>query len=124
MSIKKSKKKVDNDGRPPVVRAKLAGPELKKIMKFRPTLADVAGHFDCHKRSVQNFIEENYQMTFFEFRDHCMADVKLKLIQIAIQKALGGKDNEMLKYCLNNLAGWSYNPLPKEDMEDIEDMVF
>lgn len=119
-----SKKKVDKGGRPPTVTRRLETDELKKVMQFRPTVADVAGWFDCSKRAVQKFIETHHKMTFMEYREHCMAGVKLKLIQIAIGKALSGKDNEMLKYCLNNLAGWSYNPLPKEEMEEIEDMVF
>lgn len=121
---RKTKSPPKKMGRPNEVSQKLSGPGLIKLMKFKPTVADVAGFFNCSKRMVQKFIEDEYKMTFSEFRDIHMGSVRLKLVQIAISKALSGKDNEMLKYCLNNLAGWSYNPLPKDDNEEIEDMVF
>lgn len=97
---------------------------LKKIMQFKPTVAIAAGYFDVSKKTIERIINHYFNgMTFVEFREHYMAGTKLKLIQVAMRKALKG-DNDMLKYCLNNMCGWSYNPDPVQEHEEIEDMVF
>ena len=118
----KAKKNVG--GRPKDPNKQIDLGQLERLMRFRPTVTDTAGFFKVSKRWVQQTIEEKYNMTFTDFREYYMADLKLKLVQIAQQKALSGKDNEMLKYCLNNLCGWAYSPPPRDEGEEIEDMVF
>lgn len=108
-------------GRKPI---KLDHDQLKKLMQFKPTVAMTAGFFDVSKKTIERFIDAEFDgMTFLEFREHYMANTKLKLIQLAMKRAENGSD-DMLKYCLNNMCGWSYNPEPEVDSDPVEDMVF
>lgn len=95
--------------------------QLERLMSYRPTLYDTAGFFKCERSTVQRFINKHYNMDFMEFRKIYMSDAKLSLIQKAMEKAQGG-DNEMLRYCINNLAGWT-NGHKRDDRFDDEDFV-
>lgn len=81
-------------------------PQLEKLMSYRPSLHDVAGFFKCARETVYRFIKKEYDLEFLEFRKLYGAEAKLSLVQLAMQKAQRG-DNEMLKFCLINLNGWT-----------------
>lgn len=80
--------------------------KLKAAMRFYPSLIDLAGFFDCTPRFLQKYIRDNFDMTFLEFRDHYMGTTRMRLRQVAIEKALRG-DNQMLKFVLTNVCGWN-----------------
>jgi rRNA maturation protein Rpf1 len=119
--IQRRKSKEERKGGPPGIEVDLK--QLKDLMQFKPTLSMTAGFFDISKKTIERIIDFHYKMTFSEFREHNMAGTKLKLIQLAMKRAYNGSD-DMLKYCLNNMCGWSYNPEPELDSDPIEDMVF
>jgi hypothetical protein len=119
--IPKDKKK---PGGQPTVDHKIEIKKLKDLMKFKPTLAMTAGHFDVSKKTIERFIDREFEgLTFKEFREHNMANVKVALINKAITMALHG-NTDMLKYCINNMCGWAYNPTPDLDNDPVEDMEF
>lgn len=108
----------------PTVDDKIDVKKLKNLMQFKPTLAMTAGHFDVSKKTIERFIDREFNgMTFSEFREHYMANMKLKLIQVAMRMALNG-NTDMLKYCMNNMCGWAYNPEQELESDPIEDMEF
>lgn len=86
-------------------------------MAHRPSQYDVAGFFKCNRQTVMTFIKEHYDMTFKEFRSTYMSGTKLKIIQKALLKAQRG-DNEMIKFCLINLAGWTNGYSQRNDFDD------
>lgn len=98
--------------------------QLEKLMGFRPSLYDVAGFFKVSRDKIQHFIRDEYDMEFKEFRSTYMSGTKLSIIQKAVKKAHNG-DNEMIKFCLNNLAGWTngYASRPDFDEEDFIDEI-
>lgn len=95
--------------------------QLEKLMSYRPSMWDCAGFFKCSRETVLRFIKKHYDMDFIEFRKTYMANAKLSLIQKAMEKAQGG-DNEMIRYCLNNLAGWTNGHQRDARFED-EDFI-
>jgi hypothetical protein len=58
---------------------------------------------------LQRAIREATGLTFVEYRDQRAENTKLKLIQKAIQMALGGNCT-MLIFCLKNLCDWRDKP--------------
>lgn len=105
-------------GRP---RKEIDSDQLEKLMGFRPSLFDVSGFFKCSREHIIKHIRAEYDMTFKEFRSTFMSNRKLALIQVAMGKAEKG-DNEMIKFCLVNLAGWTNGYNQRNDFED-EDYV-
>ncbi len=83
--------------------------KLKGLMRLRPSLEDTAAFFECSDRTIERFIQKEFEQTFVEFRDTHMVHTKMRLIKKAIDKAEAG-DNVMLKFCLENLCNWSSNP--------------
>jgi len=79
--------------------------KLKSLMRLKPTLEDTAAFFECSGRTIERFIRENFEITFFEFRERYMVHTRLNIVRKAIQKAENG-DNVMLIFCLKNLCGW------------------
>lgn len=80
--------------------------QLEDLMNFRPSTYDCAGHFKCSRETILEFIRVNYDMTFLEFRKCYGYKVKMNLITKAIDLAKRG-NTEMIKFCLNNLGGWT-----------------
>ncbi len=79
--------------------------QLKAIMRFNPTLKDVAAYFDCSEDTVERRCQEYGNCTFAEFRDKNMVHTRLSLVRKAVEKAEAG-DNTMLIFSLKNLCGW------------------
>lgn len=98
-----SKSKTENRGRPKI---QIDKEQLERLMGFRPSLYDCAGFFKCGHRTVQRFIKDEYDMEFLEFRKTYGAGAKLSVIQKCYTKATSG-DNEMIKFYLINVAGWT-----------------
>lgn len=116
--------KKDTRGRPKVPINK---DQLEQLMGYRPSLFDVSGFFKCSRETIIRFITKEYGMTYKEFRSTYMSGMKLSLIQKAIAKARGTDgnprgDNDMLKFCLINLAGWVNGNAQKNEFDD-EDFV-
>jgi hypothetical protein len=88
-------------GRPP---AEIDPAKLQALMRLKPTLEDTAAFFECHPRTVERFIRENFDLSFAEFRDRGMVHTRMELIRLALKKA--DKSDTMHKFCLKNLAGW------------------
>lgn len=82
---------------------------LKRSMRWRPSLADVATLFACGVRTVQDTIRREFDMTFEEFRDMHMAETRRQLVEKALEMALDKVEpsERMLIHCLNNLCGWN-----------------
>ena len=93
--------------------------QLRKLMSFKPTAADVAGFFKCSRMSIHNYIRTHFDQTFLEFREENMYQVKLNLITKARKMAEAG-NTEMLKFCLVNLAKWS-NGFAKNNFDEDAD---
>lgn len=79
--------------------------KLKALMRLKPTLEDTAAFFECSPRTIEQYIRDNFDLTFRDFRDQNMVHTRFALIRTAIQKAEKG-DNTMLIFCLKNLCGW------------------
>lgn len=116
--MSKIEHKKNKGGRPKKV---LNKKQLQMLMGYRPTLWDVAGFFECGRETVIRFIKKEYGMEFKEFRSTYMAGTKLKIIQKAIIKAQEG-NNEMIKFVLQNLAGWTNGFAKREDFDE-EDFI-
>jgi len=82
---------------------------LDKILQFKPSLSDTAEIMKVSEDTVERRIREKYKMTFAEYRNKKMANVRLTLVQKAIQMAKAG-DRTMLIFSLKNYCGWADNP--------------
>lgn len=91
--------------------------QLRSLMRLKPREQDVAAFFKCSVDTIQRHIKRRWSMTFSEFRDECMIDIKQRLVVTATEKALAG-DNVMLIFCLKNLCGWADKP--EKEQEDTE----
>lgn len=82
---------------------------LKKLMRMKPRLEDVAIILETSGRTIERFIREQFDQTFKEFRELHMVHTRNSLIQKAIDMALD--DNAvMLIFCLKNLCAWQNDP--------------
>ena len=99
--------------------------QLADLMHHNPSLADTAAFFKCNIKTIERHIARNYKLTFVQFRHQNMVHTRLKLIKVALKKALAG-DNCMLIFCLKNLCGWqdkpveSFEPVDKETLEGFQ----
>ena len=82
---------------------------LKKLLKFRPTLEDTAAWFEVSADTIERRIKEITGKTFREYRDVCLSDTKQLLVQKALSMAIEG-DRKMLVLALKNYCGWEENP--------------
>jgi hypothetical protein len=108
-------------GRP---EAQIDKPQLEQLMGYRPSMYDVSGFFKVSRTTMNDFIKKEYGMVFKEFRATYQSKMKLNLIQKAIFKAQNG-DNEMIKFCLINLGGWTNGNRERSDFDEddfIEDI--
>lgn len=81
---------------------------LKRLMRTRPSLEDVAIIMGCGERTVQDTIRREFDMTFIEFRQLHMAGIRQKLVDKALDMALEGEGNAtMLIHCLRNICDWN-----------------
>jgi len=80
---------------------------LRDLMRVNPTLADTSFLVGVPRQCIEKWIKENYDMTFYEFRDAYLADLRKRLVNTATEQALSGENNTMLIFCLKNLCGWS-----------------
>ena len=80
-------------------------PQLKAIMRLKPSLEDTAAFFECDPSTIEKMIKRDFGLRFSEFREQNMVQTRFSLIRTAIHKAEKG-DNVMLIFCLKNLCGW------------------
>lgn len=106
-------------GRPKI---EIDSEKLEKLMNFWPSIWTVAGFFDCDRNVIANFIRENYNLTFREFRKKYSSSIKIRLVEKAIEKARAG-DNEMIKLCLANLDGWHSGHAMHKTLSDEDDYI-
>jgi hypothetical protein len=96
--------------------------QLDQLMRFNPPLEDVAAWFGVSADTIERRIKELESCSFAEFRRKRMVGVRIKLVNKALSKAMGG-DNTMLIFCLKNLCRWADRPDSTErDGED--ELVF
>jgi hypothetical protein len=88
--------------------------QLRTILRWKPTLVDVAHFFECSPDTIEKYIRDTYDCRFTEFRDQNMVKTRHNLVQTAIKKAEQG-DNTMLIFCLKNLCGWRDRPAEEEN---------
>jgi methylphosphotriester-DNA--protein-cysteine methyltransferase len=69
------------------------------ILQFKPTKKTCAHLLEVSEDTIERRIKTKYKMTFTEYREMRMGNIKIKLAQKAISKALDG-DNTMLIFCL------------------------
>jgi len=93
-------------GRPPI---EFDWELLDKILQFRPSLDDTATIMKCSADLVEKKIKSRHGITFSDYRNKRMANVRLTLVQKAIDMAKNG-DRVMLIFTLKNLCGWCDNP--------------
>lgn len=104
-------------GRPKV---EIPEDQLRNLMRFKPTLADTAGFFRVSEDTIERRIKELTEMTFAEFRQQNMAEVRIKLIERAYQLGMGGNTALMI-FCLKNMCGW--RDLPIDNGEPTQTIV-
>jgi AraC-like DNA-binding protein len=80
--------------------------QLESLMRLKPTLADTAAFFKCTERTIERYIRDNFDKTFFDFRHENMVHTRLSLVREAIKQAQSG-NTAMLIFCLKNLCGWT-----------------
>jgi hypothetical protein len=88
--------------------------QLSNYCQFKPSLKTAAEMMGCCETTLKSYIRRKFDESYSEFQDRKMSPVKIKLVQKALQMALGG-DRVMLIFCLKNLCKWSDNPLPEQE---------
>lgn len=103
---------------------------LKSFMKLYPSLEETALEFDCSPDTVTRLINQEFKLSFAEFRSRFMSKTKTALKRVAIDKALSG-DSKMLIYLLKSLCGLrddekhKVEEIPtKELVQQAKDLIF
>ncbi len=91
----------ENRGRPLIV---INMEQLKDLMRFKPTREDAAAVMTCSEDTIERRIRETFDQTYMEFQEQHKAPVKMKLRQMALDKALKGDDYWLTK--CNEEFGW------------------
>ena len=78
--------------------------QLKALMRFKPTREDAAAVMKCSEDTIERRIKEAFGQTYMEFQEQHKAPVKMKLRQLALDKALKGDDYWLTK--CNEEFGW------------------
>ncbi len=91
----------ENRGRPLIV---INMEQLKALMRFKPTREDAAAVMKCSEDTIERRIRETFDQTYMEFQEQHKAPVKMKLRQMALDKALKGDDYWLTK--CNEEFGW------------------
>lgn len=79
--------------------------QLKALMRMKPRSEDAAAFFNCSRKTLERFITDTYGVTFDEFREQNLVHTRYSLVQTALLRA--EHSDTMLKFCLENLCGWS-----------------
>lgn len=79
---------------------------LQDLMNFYPRLQDVAAFFRCSQDKIEIYIRDNYDMTFREFKEAYSTDVRLSIVQKALELVNKG-NTAMVIFCLKNMLGWT-----------------
>lgn len=79
--------------------------QLKALMRMKPSLKDTAAFFGCSEDTVERRIQENFGMSFADFRERNMIECRHSLVRKALQMAESG-NVPMLTFALKNLCGW------------------
>ncbi len=108
-----SQKNPGKMGRPPVAAIKssrkvIKESELRKLMQLKPELNWIAGYYRVSPDTIERLIRKKWDLTFAEFRDQNMAEIRFGLVQKALDMAANG-DKTMLIFALQNLCGWKNN---------------
>ena len=90
-------------GKKKMIKTDIDREELKNLMRFYPSLDEVAGWFDVSPDTIERLIKAEWIMSFAEFRSRFNAPTKIALKRIAIEKALSGND-KMLIHCLRSMT--------------------
>ncbi len=115
--MKKKKKKLENDnnlngkkkssrGRPSIFDDSQKAEQLKDIMRFKPTLKDVAAFFRCHTDTIEKHIKKNYDQKFSEFRETYMVECRFNVVRALIKTAEAG-NVRAIELALGYLFNWS-----------------
>jgi hypothetical protein len=78
---------------------------LDSYLQLRATLRQCACLLEVSEDTIERRVLKEKGMKFSEYAETKMTMVRLKLVQKAISKAMGG-DNTLLIFCLKNLSGW------------------
>lgn len=81
---------------------------------------------ELDKKELEYRLFRQFGLSFEDYRERKLDNMKLKLVETAIARALRGSD-KLLMFCLKNLAGW-VDRLPPEvtnnlAIMNIEDLV-
>ena len=95
-----------SDDSPPIGRPliEIDMEQLKALMRFKPTREDAAAVMKCSEDTIERRIKEAFGQTYMEFQEQHKAPVKMKLRQLALDKALKGDDYWLTK--CNEEFGW------------------
>lgn len=80
--------------------------QLDKYLQFKITLKMASELMECSQTTIKDYIKKKFDMTFTEYADLKMTNVKLRLIQKALDMAFKG-DRTMLIFCLKNICNWA-----------------
>lgn len=80
--------------------------QLDKYLQFKITLKMAGELMGCHPNTIMNHIRDKFDMTFAQYSDLKMSNVKVKLVQKALEMARNGNTTMMI-FCLKNVCGWS-----------------
>lgn len=92
--------------------------KLNEFLKTRPSLSDASELMGCSEDTIERRIRKEHDLTFAEYRDKKLADIRKQLVSTALEMALYDKNKTMLIFCLKNLCGWSDNVQLNEDNKD------
>ena len=83
----------------------ISNQRIKALMRLKPSLKDTAAFFECSQDTIQDYIRENFDLTFSEFREQNAVHSRLELQRNAMRMANEG-NVPMMIFCLKNLCGW------------------
>jgi len=79
---------------------------VDNLFEYGATIKMVAHVIGVSVDTVEKRIKEEKETQPSDYRDGQLSKTRVKLIQKAIEKALGG-DNTMMIFCLKNICDWA-----------------